>query len=30
LVSLGRLVLRCDTAATCCLSVLQYEMQAPV
>lgn len=29
-ITLGRLVLRSETAATCCLSVLQYEMQAPV
>ena len=28
-ITLGRLVLRSETAATCCLSVLQYEMQAP-
>jgi 16S rRNA (uracil1498-N3)-methyltransferase len=27
-ISLGRLVLRCDTAAICCLSLMQYEMQA--
>jgi 16S rRNA (uracil1498-N3)-methyltransferase len=29
-ITLGRLVLRCDTAAVCCLSVMQYEMQAAV
>ncbi len=28
-ITLGHLVLRSETAATCCLSVLQYEMQAP-
>lgn len=29
-ITLGRLVLRCDTAAVSCLSVMQYEMQASV
>jgi 16S rRNA (uracil1498-N3)-methyltransferase len=29
-ITLGRLVLRCDTAAISCLSVMQYEMQVTV